>query len=104
LSVGFPFPFEGGFGILAAIWIVVGGVFWALVLLGLFFGVRWLIRADRNNRLPPPPPPPSSSDLGAGHGTAPKVDDPFEILRARYARGEIDDEEYERRRKTLTGS
>jgi putative membrane protein len=102
--MSFPFGFEGGFGVLAAIWLVLAAVFWALVLLGLFYGVRWLIRAEKNNRTPPPPPPPPSAGLGAGHGTAPKVDDPLDVLRARYARGEIDDDEYERRRRTLTGS
>ena len=60
---------------------------------GLVLGIRWLIRADRNSRLGGP---------GGGPG-APRLDDPLEILRQRYARGEIDDEEFERRRKILGG-
>ncbi|MBI3750532.1 MAG: SHOCT domain-containing protein [Chloroflexi bacterium] len=73
--------------------------FWVLILVGLVYGVRWLIRADRNSRLPGPPPPPGAPGAGAG----PRPDDPLEILRQRYARGEIDDDEFERRRKTLSG-
>ncbi|HEX5241205.1 MAG TPA: SHOCT domain-containing protein [Candidatus Limnocylindrales bacterium] len=81
-----------GFGIVALIWLVVIVAFWALVIVGVVFAVRWLIRADRNSRLPPGPPAPSGPR-----------DDPLEILRQRYARGEIDEEEFERRRRTLTG-
>ena len=42
---------------------------------------------------------------GAAPGlpSAPRPDEPLEILRQRYARGEIDDEEYERRRRVLSG-
>jgi putative membrane protein len=85
------FGFDG-FGILAIVWLLVVVAFWGLIIVGLVFGVRWLIRADRNSRLP-----------GGSGGATPRPDDPLEILRQRYARGEIDDDEYERRRKTLSG-
>jgi len=97
-----PFPMAGGFGIAALIWIALVVAFWVLVIAGLFYGVRWLIRADRNSRLQPPPGP--GADPAGGHGAAPKPEDPLEVLRLRYARGEIDEEEYERRRRTLTGA
>ena len=90
------FAFDGGLGIVALVWLLVVVGFWVLVIAGLVLGVRWLIRADRNSRLPGPPPA-----SGAAPGLRP--DDPLEILRQRYARGEIDDDEYERRRKTLSG-
>jgi putative membrane protein len=94
------FGYGGGLQIIEIIWIVLIAAFWILILVGLFFGVRWLIRADRNSRLPGPPPPQGTAP---GWGPGPRPDDPLEILRQRYARGEIDDEEYERRRRTLSG-
>lgn len=42
----------------------------------------------------------SSSSVGRG----PRPDDPEEILRARFARGEIDAEEFERRLAVLRGT
>jgi putative membrane protein len=89
---GFYSGWFDGVGILAIVMFLAVLAFWALVIVGLVYGVRWLIRADRNSRLPGGP--------GAG---GPPPNDPLEILRQRYARGEIDEEEYERRRKTLTG-
>ena len=85
----------GDVGLLAIVWLLVVVAFWVLVIVGLVYGVRWLIRADRNSRLPGGP---GSSSAG------PRPDDPVEILRGRYARGEIDEDEFERRRKTLTGA
>ena len=79
---------DGGFGIVAIIGIVLMVAFWALIIVGLVLGVRWLVRADRNSRLP--------------GGPGQSADEPLEILRQRYARGEIDDEEFERRKRTLT--
>ncbi|MFQ5899894.1 MAG: SHOCT domain-containing protein [Candidatus Methylomirabilia bacterium] len=55
-------------------------VVWGLVVAGLVLGIRWLVRAGR----------PSGSD-GA-----------LDILRQRYARGEIGREEFEARRRDLT--
>ncbi|HEY2915850.1 MAG TPA: SHOCT domain-containing protein [Candidatus Limnocylindrales bacterium] len=89
-----------GFGIIEVIWIALIAGFWILILAGLFLGVRWLLRADRNSRLQPPPaagmPPPATA-------TPATPEDPLEVLRLRYARGEIDEDEYQRRRSTLTG-
>ena len=84
------FGFAGGFGILALVWILVILAFWGLVIGGLILGIRWLIRSERNGRVPPSAPPAVAAE-------------PLEVLRHRYARGEIDDEEYERRRKMLSG-
>ncbi len=86
----------GGWGVVAAI---VGMVAWIAIVVGLIalivLGIRWLTSQGRDGSAGGPgrwsPPP------------GPRPDDPLEILRQRYARGEIDDEEYERRRKVLTG-
>lgn len=56
-------------------------VFWGLVLVGLVLGIRWLIAAGRRSR----------------------PDAALEILRQRYARGEIDREEFEARKRDLGG-
>ncbi|HXH84480.1 MAG TPA: SHOCT domain-containing protein [Candidatus Tectomicrobia bacterium] len=54
-------------------------VFWGLVIAGLVLGVRWLAGQAR----------------GSGR------DEALEILRQRYARGEIDKQEFETRRRDL---
>ncbi|HJW21931.1 MAG TPA: SHOCT domain-containing protein [Candidatus Limnocylindrales bacterium] len=93
---GFGFGWMDGVGILWIVGILAMVAFWALIIVGLVYAVRWLIRADRNSRLPGGPSGWNAPDS--------RPDNPLEILRQRYARGEIDEEEYERRRKTLTGS
>ena len=55
-------------------------VFWGLVIAGLVLGIRWLIHLG----------PRSSSDSA------------LEILRQRYARGEINREEFEAKKRDLT--
>ena len=80
-------PFGGGFGILALvfllIWLIlVGGVITLIVL-----GIRWLLR-----------------NTGSGlHAPGQREDSALATLRERYARGEIDANEFEERRRTLGG-
>lgn len=54
-------------------------LFWALVIVGIVVGIRWLIREGR----------PAASDSA------------LEILRQRYARGEINRDEFEAKRRDL---
>jgi putative membrane protein len=54
-------------------------VFWGLVIAGLVVGLRWLI----------------------GQGRPTSRDEALEILRQRYARGEIDKQEFEARKRDL---
>jgi len=70
-------------------WVLVWVVGVALILTLLILAIRWFIRAERGTGVAPGGPPPGP--------------DPLQILRERYARGEIDDEEFERRRKLLSG-
>ena len=56
-------------------------LFWVLFIVGLVVGIRWL--------------------LGKGKGE--KQDSAIEILRQRYARGEINKDEFEARKKDLGG-
>ena len=57
-------------------------VFWGLVIAGIVLAIRWLV--------------------SQGHGRA--HDSALEILRERYARGEINREEFEGRRRDLEAS
>ena len=54
-------------------------VFWGLVIAGLIVGLRWLV----------------------GQGRPAQRDEALEILRQRYARGEIDTQEFETRKREL---
>ena len=56
-------------------------LFWALVIVGLIVGIRWLL----------------------GKGKEEKLDSAIEILRQRYARGEINKDEFEAKKKDLSG-
>jgi putative membrane protein len=55
-------------------------IFWALVIIAIVLGVRWIL----------------------SQGGTSRSDTAMEILRQRYARGEIEKEEFEARRKDLT--
>jgi len=55
-------------------------VFWAVVIAGIILGIRWLVSQGR----------PARGDAA------------LEILRQRYARGEIDKQEFEARKRDLS--
>ena len=59
--------------------------FWIAVIVGIVFLIRWLVLAIR----------PGSHGTAAGESA-------LEILKKRYARGEINKEEFEEKRKDLT--
>ncbi|HMM94714.1 SHOCT domain-containing protein [Phycicoccus sp.] len=68
-------------------------VFWALVIVGIVLAVRWAAG-------------PRSPDAGAAPHRPPRDADRPDaqwILDQRYARGEIDEQEYRRRRDVLRG-
>lgn len=54
-------------------------LFWGLVIVGLVLGIRWLITQGRE----------------------PRTDSPLDILKRRYARGEIDRQEYEAQKQEI---
>jgi putative membrane protein len=72
-----PMMFMWGAGGLAMMLMML--VFWGLVIAGLVIGVRWL----------------------AGQGRPTRHDAALEILRQRYARGEIDKQEFDTRKRDL---
>ena len=65
-----------GWGMMAMMFL-----FWVLFVVGLIVGIRWLV----------------------GKGKEQKQDSALEILRQRYARGEINKDEFEARRRDLAG-
>lgn len=67
---------------------VLGPILWLIVLGLIVVGVVWFVRM-----LGPMSPP--------AHGGGPRHDDALTVLRARYARGEIDNDEFDERRKRL---
>ena len=72
-----PMVFMWGVGGLVILAMIL--TFWALVITGLVVGLRWLMGQARPSRR----------------------DEAFEILRQRYARGEIDKQEFDARRRDL---
>lgn len=66
------------------LWMFMMMVFWLLVLLGLALLIRWLWRAG--TRIGAPQPPEESAT---------------EILKKRYAKGEIGKEEFEAKKRDL---
>ena len=62
-------------------------IFWIIVIIGIVFLVKWLVGQGRTDR------------QASG-----KEESPLDILKKRYARGEIDKEEFEQKKKDLTGS
>ena len=66
----------GYFGIFGAIFMLL---FWVLIIVGIVWFIKWLVER--------------------GSGGSKKS--ALEILDEKYARGEIDDEEYEKRRRKL---
>jgi putative membrane protein len=55
-------------------------VFWGAVMVGIVVGIRWLVTQGRGSRTPDPA---------------------LDILRQRYARGDISKEEFEAKKKDL---
>ncbi len=65
-------------------WSIIMVVFWVAVIVGIIFLIKWLVIST-----------------GAGGRSATSADSPLEILKRRYARGEIDKQEFEEKKKDL---
>lgn len=70
-----------GYGWMGGGWIFMA-FFWILIIIGIVTGVRWL-------------------SAGASRGESAQRRTPLEILDERYARGEIERDEYEQKRRDL---
>jgi putative membrane protein len=60
-------------------------LFWILVIAGLIYLIKWLIQTTKGN---------SGTNQGGSSGA-------LDILKERYARGEIDKREFEEKKKDL---
>ena len=72
-------PMWGSWGVWGLGMMLIMLLFWALVIVGLVVGIRWLLSQGRESR----------------------SDSALEILRERYARGEINKDEFEARKRDL---
>ena len=79
-------PFFGGFGMMALLAIVLNLAFVVFVVVVVMLGVRWLMR-----------------NTNEGPRSGPPEDTAMATLRERFARGEIDSDEFEQRRRALGG-
>ena len=61
-------------------------VFWILILVGIIFLIKWLIQS-----------------IGRDKATGSSGNRSLEILKERYAKGEIDKQEFENKKKDLSG-
>ncbi len=73
-----------GWGILAWTAPLLMLIFWVAIIVAIIFLIRWLMASARTHRLP-------------GH----PEDSALEILKKRYARGEISKEEFEEKKRDL---
>jgi putative membrane protein len=81
--------FVGSFGLMALLAFVLNIAFVIVVVAIAVLGVRWLVRELKSP---------------AGDGRAATGEDrALAVLRERFARGEIDADEFEQRRRTLGG-
>jgi putative membrane protein len=86
--VGISFDVGTGLsGLFFVLFFVLAIAFWGGLLALNFLGIRWLLRQSANDR----------RDVPSSEDTA------LELLRQRYARGEIDSTEYEERKRMLGG-
>jgi putative membrane protein len=78
-----PGSFGGwGMGLFGGIFSII---FWVLVIVGLIFLIKWLIQSTKG-------------DLGSGRSGSSRA---LDILKERYARGEINKEEFEEKKRDL---
>ncbi len=74
----------GGYGF-GPWWGILGMVFWVLIILGAVLLLAWIFRQGQP----------------AGVGPGPSANRPLDILRERYARGEITKEQFDQMRRDL---
>jgi putative membrane protein len=92
----------GGFGVMGIVWFLVMAAFWVMVVVGIVFVVKALTGGDRQRTMYPPAPPVGPPAVPPPPATSVPRSDAFRILEERYARGEIDREEFLQRKGDLS--
>jgi putative membrane protein len=89
------FGYDGfaAIGLVGLVWFAISIAFTIAIIVLIVLAIRWLIRNTGSGAHP--------GEVG-GPG-APREDTALATLRERFARGEIDAEEFEQRRRTLGG-
>ncbi|MEK7817264.1 MAG: SHOCT domain-containing protein [Actinomycetota bacterium] len=82
----------GGYGGAGTFGGILMMVFWVAVIIGIVLLIVWLVRQTQ-----------PGGGVGPAHHMPPHGETPLEILKKRYARGEIDKAEFEEKKKDLTG-
>jgi putative membrane protein len=80
----YPWGNGSGMGWFGGIFMIV---FWVLIIVGLIFLIKWLVHSSRGYSIP-----------SGQHASERAID----ILKERYARGEIDRQEFEEKKKDLS--
>lgn len=73
---------DGGYSPFFWLMPVLMMIFWILIIVGLVFFIKWLVESSR-------------------HGGGPQGQHPSDILKQRYAKGEITKEQFDQMKKDL---
>jgi len=85
--------YGGGTGVIGGLLMLV---FWVAIIVGVILLVLWLVRQTTGGQIYG-----SATHYTTGEST--KGESALDIIRSRYARGEIDKAEFEEKKKDLTG-
>lgn len=87
----------GGFGFMGILWMLVMVAFWVMVAVGIALLIKALTSGDRQRT----PYPPATGQAAVPPPPAPRSD-ALRIVEERYARGEIDRDEFLQRKADLS--
>ena len=87
----------GGFGFVGILWMLMMVAFWVMVAVGIALLIKALTGGDRQRTVYPP----SAGQAASPPPSAPRSD-ALRIVEERYARGEIDRDEFLQRKADLS--